>query len=142
MFCRPPSRRHAPKGARPQLRLSSITKLFFTYLISDVFKRTFSLEVGALGGRLFLVCGRDAPGHVISAEHYHMLQIYCFTGPICHSSRVQYLTQYSMAVSMASLEPTTNHTLQNTLYTITCCCIKLQLRTENRRAGEGGGGGG
>ena len=42
-----------------------------------------------------------------------------------------------MAVSMASLEPTTNHSLQNTLYTITCCYIKLQLRTENRRAGEG-----
>jgi len=95
--------------------------------------------LGALGGPIFLVCGRDAPGHVISVEDKHILQIYCFTGPFCHSSRVQYLTQYSMAIGMANLEPTTNHTLQNTLYTITCCCIKLQLRKEKRRAGEGGG---
>ena len=51
---------------------------------------------------------------------------------------------------MANLEPTTNHTLQNTLYTITCCCIKHSIYnymllykiavTHSKQKGGGGRG--
>jgi hypothetical protein len=75
--------------------------------IFSVFKRTFSLECGALGGRLDLVYGRAAPGHVILVEDKHMWPIYYFTGPIRHS--VESTVSYSVFHGRKYGKPWTNY---------------------------------